>query len=334
METQQSITGISIVIPNYNGSALLPKIIPPCIRALQNTKLPYEIIVADDCSTDNSTEILQKEFPQIIISTAAVNSGFSVTANRGIFSASYNWVLLLNSDVILEPDYFQPLLKYTTQEKLFAVMGRIIGWDDDIIQDGAKYPVKHGSKIKTSQNYILADEQLMKSGLLTMYVSGANAFINKAVFVSIGGFNELFSPYYIEDTELSIRAWRLGYNCVYEHFAVCRHKTSSTISSAGRKKEVDIIYRRNKMFLHSIHLDGAARAAWTVQQFFEMVAQLLLFKTNSLAAFVRFAKKYPAVKQSREHMKIINSGNELLSVKLVFKKITDSIKTQKKLFRS
>jgi len=88
------------------------------------------------------------------------------------------------------------------------------------------------------------------------------------------------------------------------------------------------------MFLHSIHLDGAARAAWTVQQFFEMVAQLLLFKTNSLAAFVRFAKKYPAVKQSREHMKTINSGNELLSVKLVFKKITDSIKTQKKLFRS
>ncbi|MBK8088433.1 MAG: glycosyltransferase family 2 protein [Chitinophagaceae bacterium] len=333
METQQSITGISVVIPNYNGSNLLPKIIPPCIRALQNTKLPYEIIVADDCSTDNSTEILQKEFPQIIISTAAVNSGFSVTANRGISSATYNWVLLLNSDVILEPDYFQPLLKYTTQEKLFAVMGRIIGWDDDIIQDGAKYPVKHGSKIKTSQNYILADEQLMRNGVLTMYVSGANAFINKTVFSLIGGFNELFSPYYIEDTELSIRGWRLGYSSVYEHFAVCRHKTSSTISTAGRKKTVDIIYRRNKMFLHSIHLDGITRTGWAVQQVFEMLGQLLLLRSSLLAAFIQFIKKYPAVKQSRDNMKRISAGNELLSVKFVFKKIRGSIKTQKKLFR-
>lgn len=334
METQQSITGISVVIPNYNGSGLLPKIIPPCIRALQNTKLPYEIIVADDCSTDNSTEILQKEFPQIIVSTAAVNSGFSVTANRGIFLATYNWVLLLNSDVILEPAYFEPLLKYTTQEKLFAVMGRIIGWDDEVIQDGAKFPVKHGSKIKTSENFVLADEQLMKNGLFTMYVSGANAFINKTAFVSIGGFNELFSPYYIEDTELSIRAWRLGYNCLYEHLAVCRHKTSSTISTSRRKKEVDIIYNRNKMFLHSIHLNGISRTLWAFQLHLEIIIQLLLFKPNLLAAYVQFVKKYPAVKKSRKKMKYLSAGKELLSVNLIFKKIRASVKTQKILFRS
>ncbi len=334
MEAQQSISGISVVIPNYNGSNLLLKIIPHCIRALQNTNLPYEMIVADDCSTDNSIETLLHNFPSVKISTASVNSGFSVTANRGVIASTYNWVLLLNSDVILEPDYFQPLLKYTAQEKLFAVMGRIIGWDDDKIQDGAKYPMKHGSKLKTSENYLLADEQLMKNGLLTMYVSGANAFINKTVFCSVGGFNELFSPYYIEDTELSIRAWRLGYSSVYEHFAVCRHKTSSTISTSRRKKEVDIIYRRNKMFLHAIHLDGAPRIIWAIQLFFEIIIQLLLFSSNLLSAFLQFVKNYTAVKQSRENMKKLSAGNELLSVNGVFKKIKRSIKTQKILFRS
>ncbi len=334
MEEQQSITGISVVIPNYNGSNLLLKIIPYCIRALQNTNLPYEIIVADDCSTDNSIEVLLNNFPSVSISPAPVNSGFSITANRGIFSSTYNWVLLLNSDVILEPDYFQPLLKYTVQEKLFAVMGRIIGWEDDKIQDGAKYPVKHGSKIKTSENYLLADEQLMKNGLLTMYVSGANAFINKTIFSSIGGFNELFSPYYIEDTELSLRAWRLGYSSVYEHFAVCRHKTSSTISTSRRKKEVEIIYRRNKMFLHAIHLDGISRIIWTIQLFPEIIIKLLLFNSSLFSAFLQFVKKYPAVKQSREKMKKLSAGNELQSVNLVLKKIKRSIKTQKILFRS
>ena len=88
------------------------------------------------------------------------------------------------------------------------------------------------------------------------------------------------------------------------------------------------------MFLHFIHLDGITRTGWAVQQVFEMLGQLLLLRSSLLAAFIQFIKRYPAVKQSRDNMKRISAGNELLSVKFVFKKIRGSIKTQKKLFRS
>jgi GT2 family glycosyltransferase len=142
-----SIDGISLVIPNYNGEQLLPQILPPAIHALSATGIPYEIIVADDASTDQSIVMLNRDFPQVQIKQLQVNGGFSKTANAGVRVARYSWVLLMNSDVKLTPTYFQFLLPYCHQTGLFSVSGRIVGWDDDHIQDGGKYPVFQGAKL-------------------------------------------------------------------------------------------------------------------------------------------------------------------------------------------
>ena len=225
------VKGISVIIPNYNGINLLPVTLPTVILALENSSRPSEIILADDCSTDASVEYVQQNFPGIKIIQNAVNSGFSVTANRGVAISAYDKILLLNSDVKLSPDYFLHQYKYFDKPDAFGVMGRITGWEDDIMQDGAKYPYFHGAKIKTSGNYILRDKVLMKDGLYTIYLSGANAFIDKEKFLLIGGFNEMFSPFYSEDYELSLRAWRLGFTCWFDYESVCRHKVSHTIKS-------------------------------------------------------------------------------------------------------
>jgi GT2 family glycosyltransferase len=250
-----SAAGISVAIPNFNGANLLPQIIPTVIVALETTRLAFEIIVADDASTDESVLLLKNQFPQVHVVASPENKGFSVTANKAINAAKYDWVLLLNSDVKLSPDYFAHLLPYCDRKDLFGVTGRMVGWEDEEIQDGGKYPVFQGAKIKTSFDFIPAENKVGAQDFPCFYLSGANAFINKPIFESIGGFNELFAPYYAEDTELSLRAWRLGYSCLYEHRAICRHRTSSTIGSAERKKQVARIYDRNKFFLHAIHLD-------------------------------------------------------------------------------
>src|SRR5438093_299679 len=95
--------GLSVVIPNYNGIALFPHTLPTVLGALQNLSIPNEIVVADDCSTDQSLDFLSRHFPQIRIIRNESNKGFSVTANKGIQAAQYDLVLLLNSDVKLEP---------------------------------------------------------------------------------------------------------------------------------------------------------------------------------------------------------------------------------------
>ena len=320
------VQGISIVIPNFNGAILLPQVLPTVYAAAENTRLPFEIIVADDCSTDETLPMLSRNFPGVKQLQNEKNSGFAITSNKGISAAKYDWVLLLNSDVKLEPSYFLPLLKYTERENVFGVMGRIIGWDDEQIQDGAKYPFFHGVKIKTSGNYLLEDKEAMKEGVYSMYVSGANAFLNKKHFLGIGGFDEIFSPFYVEDFELSLRAWRLGYECYYDDYAVCRHRTSSTIPEGNRKNFIRKIYNRNKMYLHAIHLNRSKRLLWFIQLAFETLVQLITFKKFHGQAVVLFIKSYKKVIKSREELKAISGGRGLLSVADVVNKIASSVR--------
>ncbi|WP_299822734.1 glycosyltransferase family 2 protein [uncultured Pontibacter sp.] len=294
------VTGISVVIPNYNGIHLFKHTLDTVAEALQNTGKPSEIIVVDDCSTDASVAYLQQHYPNIKLLHNSVNSGFSVTANKGIKAAVYDKVLLLNSDVKLTPDYFSNQYKYFDKPDTFGVMGRIVGWDDDKIQDGAKFPYYHGSKIKTSGNYLLKDEKLMQEGLFSMYLSGANAFIDKEKFLLIGGFNEIFSPFYVEDYELSLRAWRLGFKCYYDYNSVCRHQVSTSIKSKSKKKYVSAIYDRNKMFLHAIHLEGVQRMLWYLQLIPEALIRVVTFRWHYLKSLSMFLNSSGLVVQSRQ----------------------------------
>lgn len=298
------VTGISVVIPNYNGVSLFEHTLPTVVEALAQTGKPNEIVVVDDYSTDASVAYLKHHYPQIRLLQNKVNGGFSVTANNGIRAASYDKVLLLNSDVKLTPDYFANQYKYFDKPDTFGVMGRIIGWDDDKIQDGAKLPYFHGSKIKTSGNYLLKDEKQMQDGLYSMYLSGANAFIDKEKFLQIGGFNELFSPFYIEDFELSLRAWRLGFKCYYDYSSICQHKVSTSIKSSSKKRYVSTIYDRNKMFLHAIHLEGTRRLLWYLQLVPEALIRLLTFRWHYFKSLRMFLSAGHGVKQSRQNFEV------------------------------
>jgi GT2 family glycosyltransferase len=321
--------GLSIVIPNYNGVQLFQQTLPTVFKAVEKLSLPAEVIVADDCSTDASIAYLEKEYPQIRIVQNPVNSGFSVTSNKGIAAARYSYVLLLNSDVKLEPDYFHYLFSYFDDPDTFGVVGRIVGWEDNIIQDGAKYPSFHGVKIKTSGNYLLESEADMQFGLFSMYLSGACALLDKEKFLKCGGFNELFSPFYVEDYELSLRAWRLGWKCYYDHRAVCRHQVSTSIKSKNKKKYVETIYNRNKMFLHAIHLSPQKRLLWFVQLGIEALARFFTLRWSYLRSLYLFISNYKKVRDYRIQLQRLNGNVSLLSIDQVAAFITNSIKEKK-----
>jgi GT2 family glycosyltransferase len=321
----QLIKGISVVIPNYNGEQLLPQILPPAVLALSATGIPYEIIVADDASTDDSVALLQRDFPQVQLIQLPTNGGFSKTANAGIRVTRYDWVLLLNSDVKLTPTYFEYILPYCQQTDLFSVSGQIVGWDTNQIQDGGKYPVFQGAKIKTSYDFIPAQTSPAIFSFPCFYSSGANAFINRKIFLELGGFNELFSPFYVEDTELCLRAWRLGYNNYYEHKAICAHRTSSTIGSPERKKQVNRIYNRNKYLLHAIHLDGLYLLSWFFQLKLELVFRLVTFRFTPLLSYIDFINLISAVIKSRATLRKLAKGKKLEGVPVLFSKIQQQI---------
>jgi GT2 family glycosyltransferase len=317
--------GISVVIPNYNGRQLLPEILPLLYDALVNTGMDCEIILSDDCSTDDTVDYIKNDHPQIKIIESVTNRGFSPTINKGIFKAVYDHVLLLNSDVKLSPDYFKNLLPYFDQEDTFGVMGRIIGWDDDNIQDGGKYPAFHGVKIKTSGNYIPLDS---KTGdrMYSMYLSGANAFVSREKLILLGGFDELFAPFYVEDFELSLRAWRMGFKCYYEHNAICRHKISTTIKSKSSKNFVKKIYYRNKMFLHAIHLNKTKSTLWYLQLIPETLLHFFTGRWWFFGSLKLFFASGKEIKKSKEKFeRKATDTHKLKTVKTVTNEIILSL---------
>jgi GT2 family glycosyltransferase len=324
MQAVAVVSGISIVIPNYNGRYLLEQTLPSIFGAAKDAALPFEIIVCDDCSSDDSVSFLQKEYPGIRLLINEVNKGFSPTINTGIFNAQYSHVLLLNSDVKLTPNYFNGLLRYFERADTFGVMGKIIGWEDDKIQDGGKYPSFHGLKIKTSGNYIPVHKE-QGQWLYSMYLSGANAFVDRQKLLLLGGFDELFAPFYVEDFELSLRAWRMGWKCYYDDFSVCRHKLSVSINSSNKKKSIQVVYNRNKMYLHAIHLNAFKRFQWFIQLGFESLAHLFMLRWGWLKSLQLFTRNYSRVIASRKKLFKAAGERKLLTVKEVVNTVRNSV---------
>jgi GT2 family glycosyltransferase len=295
---------ISVVIPNYNGQGLLQKNLPYLMEALKQSGMEYEIIISDDASTDNSVSFLKENYPFIYIITSQSNQGFSVTINKGIMTATCDLVFALNSDVQLSPDYFLPQLKYFEMKNTFGVMGRIIGIDNDEIQDGAKYPLRRGVSIKSTLNYILKSSSPGVT-LPSLFLSGANALMNRKKIQELNGFDEIFSPFYGEDVDLSLRAWRLGWKCYYEHEAICRHPSSTTIKNHHKKEKIKIISLRNKLIFHSIHLDGWALYLYKIKIYSELIFRIITSQKYFHEAFKLYLKKSMGIKKSRARLKLL-----------------------------
>lgn len=314
---------------------LFPNTLPALIKALEYTRKNYEIIIIDDCSSDQSLDFLNKNYPQIKILKNENNLGFSKTINKGIFASKHELILLLNSDVKLSEDYFIDQFKYFELPDTFGVMGKIIGWDDEEVQDGAKYPEFEGFKLKTSLNYLPCEIE-NKDFLFSLYLSGANALVSREKLIQLGGFNELFSPFYIEDVDLSVRAWRCGYTCYFEPKAICRHKTSESIRTKEKKVFIRTIYNRNKLFFHAIHLNGVHWLGWLLQSLIELIFRILTFKVDYLNSFKELIKNHAEIQKSRADFdKICKITGVKLSLTEVRRIIRNPIKNiEIKLFRN
>ncbi len=313
---------ISVVIPNYNGKSLLEQNLPFVYNALQTSGITdYEIIIPDDASSDDSVNFLRTNYPEIIVIENTTNSGFSGNTNQGIFAAQKELVLILNSDVELTSGYFVPLLPYFEKEDTFGVSGRIIAMDGEKIQDGAKFPEYNYTNIISTKNYISKDTD----SLPTLFMSGANALIDREKLVKMGGFNEMYNPYYSEDVDLGLRAWRLGYQLYYDHRAICKHPNSATIKKESSKK-VKIISKRNKMYVHFFHLNGLELYLFMTKTAIKALFRLLVLDFNFFKSFQLFLANTTDLRKIKREFEKLESGVQIKSISEVIQNIQLKIK--------
>lgn len=291
---------VSVVIPNYNGKYLLEKNLPSLYAALHSSGLVHEVIVSDDASADGSIAFLRKKHPSIKIIESNVNNGFSVTINKGFNLAQNTLVMALNTDVALNKNYFNPLLKYFENPDTFGVMGSIYSDDGKTLQDAAKFPGKNFLKINTSANYTLKEPA---GGIPSLFLSGANALVDRKKLMLLQGMETLYSPYYYEDADLGLRAWKCGWLCYYEPTAVCYHPNSQTIKKHSSPEKVKIIARRNRLYFHAIHLDREKQVLWYSVLLLNALFRLLAFDMAYYKSLLLFLKTVPDIRRTKKKNK-------------------------------
>ncbi len=97
---------VSIVILNFNGRDFLEKFLPSVIEHSKG----YEIIVADNCSTDNSLTYLEQNFPKIRLIKLSKNGGFSKGYNEALKQVESKYYVLLNSDIEVTKNWIEPVI--------------------------------------------------------------------------------------------------------------------------------------------------------------------------------------------------------------------------------
>jgi len=220
---------VSVVIPNWNGRSLLEKNLP-AVLAIR----PFEIIVVDDASPDDSINFLKENYPQIKIIRHQKNLGFAAACNSGVKAAGGEIVVLLNLDVVPKKDALEKILPDFEDPKVFAVSFNEPSWSwARIIWRNGFIEHKPGSK--TQKTHISA------------WASGGSAAFRRSIWEKLGGFDEIYKPFYWEDIDLGYRAWRGGYKILWEPKAVVYHKHEAIIGKHFSKKYIDFISERNRL---------------------------------------------------------------------------------------
>ena len=288
------MTGVSVVIPNYNGEQLLRENLPSVVAAFREWSGPWELIVVDDASTDGSCRLLRDEFPGVTLLVNPVNSGFSKTCNTGMALAQYPVAFCINTDVRVESGMVAPVLRHFVDESVFAVTPNIL-----VEREGLNQGIVRGlyGKGFLKGSFAPVDE---RCGVReNLYSIGACVAYDLAKFRALGGYSGIYTPYLFEDVDISYRAWKRGWRCLYEPRATVYHYSSATISQ-GKKRIKRTIYFRNRFLFHWINLtDPDFMARNLFHTFVRLSVSFLWGDTAYYAAFGGALRRFGEVNKFR-----------------------------------
>lgn len=246
---------VSLIIPNFNGAELLRQNLPKVLLAADRYAGATTVIVVDDASSDESLTVLANEFPEIKVVSHPVNLGFAEAVHSGVNSAESEYLVFLNSDVIPEPDFLSPLICHFEADKaseLFAVSPLVLEEDRRVSEVSWRCLRIRKMRLRTWP----WPKENLHAPHLSLYASGGSMAVRKSLFSQLGGFQKIFAPFYSEDSDLGIRAWRLGFKTLLEPASRVVHAHAGSISENIARRKVNRVRVRNRFVLEWTHLPG------------------------------------------------------------------------------
>jgi GT2 family glycosyltransferase len=241
-DTEPSTEAASVVIPNWNGRDLLETYLPSVIQALAGHS-GNEIVVVDNGSSDGSAAFVTRNFPQVKLLKLDRNLGFGGGSNAGVRAAKNDIVVLLNTDMRVEPDFLAPLLAGFTDKRTFAVSCQILFTD----------PTRRREETGLTQGWWEEGglrvghriDEHVRDLYPCFYGGGGSCAFDRRKFLELGGFDPLLEPFYLEDTDLSYQAWKRGWKVLYQPRSVVYHEHRGTIGRRFTEAQIQAVLKKN-----------------------------------------------------------------------------------------
>lgn len=210
---------VSIIIPVYNQYRFTYS----CLKSIhENTKgIKYEVIIADDVSSDETKKI-SDYIKNIRIIKNKKNLGFLLNCNNAAKEAKGKFILFLNNDTNVQKDWLKYLIDLIESDKKIGMVGSKLIYEDGRLQEAGGIIWNDASgwnygrlddPEKPEYNYVKEVD----------YISGASIMIRRDLWNAIGGFDERYVPAYCEDSDLAFEVRKKGYKVMYQPKSVVVH---------------------------------------------------------------------------------------------------------------
>ncbi len=205
----------SIIISTWNGRHLLETCLPRVLRAVEEAEGEHEVIVVDDASEDDTVEYVRRTFPQVKLLPLPRNLRFAGANNAAARIASGEFLVFLNNDMLVEPDFLDPLLAPFADPAVFAVTAHIHmppkrAGGREIRETGlVRARFENGFFVLQHQ------DTAAREPIPVMYAGGGSSAWRRDRFFQLGCFDRLFRPFYFEDLDVSYRAQKAGWKVLF-----------------------------------------------------------------------------------------------------------------------
>ncbi|MDR3626866.1 MAG: glycosyltransferase family 2 protein [Ignavibacteriaceae bacterium] len=242
---------VFIVILNWNGYEDTKE----CLNSLVDIDYTnYKIVIVDNGSDNNDVDKIKENFPSVKIIWNPENLGFSGGNNLGIrycLKSRADYVLLLNNDTVVEPDFLDLLFSKMVLDNQIGIAAPQINYyskPSEVWSAGGKI-----NKIRTS-GFATTNSRISNSECYVDFVSGCCMLIKKEVIQKVGEFDEKYFLY-VEDTDYCFRVLKAGYKIFVVPESKIYHKVSN--STSKKLSTIPLYYTtRNRLYLARKHFKG------------------------------------------------------------------------------
>ena len=300
---------ITLIITNWNGSDLLRECLPTVLKAVEYDHGLYEVMVIDDCSTDNSLEVLTEEFPEVRAEKTPQNLGFQEANNYGVRLAESKIVMPMNNDIKLDPKALYYLARHFANKDVFAVSGKIFAFDQTTFLYGNR-----GGYFQKGHFHLY--EKPPEDNSQTLFACGGALMVNRQKYLELGGFDSMYHPLYYEEIDLSYRALKRGWKVHYEPQSIAYHKVQATITRQEKRRRISLISARNNyLFVWKNILDRPMTFTFLIYTPLFLLRDLFQLKSRFWIAFYMALKRLPKALKGRaiEQSGVLYSDREILS---------------------